>query len=63
MRCASRPTWCSRRRSYPEKQGEVTHPDGRVQHVRRGVRHVGETRDELYVLEELMNLIGAAVLS
>ncbi len=47
--------------SYPEKEGEVTHPDGRVQRVRRGVRHVGETRDERQVLEDLMNRIGAAV--
>jgi NADH-quinone oxidoreductase subunit G len=46
---------------YPEKQGEVTHPDGRVQHVRRGVRHVGETRDERQVLEDLASRIRAAV--
>ena len=47
--------------AYPEKEGEVTHPDGRVQRVRRGVRHVGETRDELQVLEDLMSRIGLAV--
>ncbi len=47
--------------SYPEKQGEVTHPDGRVQRVRRGVRHVGQTRDELQVLEDLASRIGMAV--
>jgi NADH-quinone oxidoreductase subunit G len=47
--------------SYPEKEGEVTHPDGRVQRVRRGVRHVGETRDERHVLEDLASRIGAAV--
>jgi NADH-quinone oxidoreductase subunit G len=46
---------------YPEKQGEVTHPDGRVQRVRRGVRHVGETREELQVLEDLASRIGTAV--
>jgi NADH-quinone oxidoreductase subunit G len=47
--------------SYPEKEGSVTHPDGRVQRVRRGVRHVGRTRDELQVLDELMSLIAVAV--
>ncbi len=47
--------------SYPEKQGEVTHPDGRVQRVRRGVRHVGQTRDELGVLADLTSRIEAMV--
>ncbi|HEY2282903.1 MAG TPA: NADH-quinone oxidoreductase subunit NuoG [Solirubrobacteraceae bacterium] len=47
--------------AYPEKEGEITHPDGRVQRVRRGVRHVGQTRDELWVLEDLMGRIGAMV--
>jgi NADH-quinone oxidoreductase subunit G len=47
--------------AYPEKEGEVTHPDGQVQRVRRGVRHVGQTRDETLVLVELMDHIGAAV--
>jgi NADH-quinone oxidoreductase subunit G len=47
--------------AYPEKEGEVTHPDGRVQRVRRAVRHIGETRDERHVLDELMSRIGAAV--
>ncbi|MFI4993774.1 MAG: NADH-quinone oxidoreductase subunit NuoG [Solirubrobacterales bacterium] len=47
--------------AYPEKEGTVTHPDGRVQRVRRAVRHVGETRDELQVLGELASLIGLAV--
>jgi NADH-quinone oxidoreductase subunit G len=47
--------------AYPEKEGEVTHPDGLLQRVRRGVRHVGQTRDETQVLVELMDHIGAAV--
>jgi NADH-quinone oxidoreductase subunit G len=47
--------------SYPEKEGSVTHPDGRVQRVRRAVRHVGQTRDELHVLNELTGLIAVAV--
>ncbi len=47
--------------AYPEKEGEVTHPDGRMQRVRRGVRHVGQTRDEQQVLHELASRIGVAV--
>jgi NADH-quinone oxidoreductase subunit G len=47
--------------AYPEKKGTVTHPDGRVQHVRRAVRHLGETRDECAVLSELASRIGAVV--
>jgi NADH-quinone oxidoreductase subunit G len=46
---------------YPEKEGTVTHPDGRVQRVRRAVRHIGETRDERHVLDELASRIGLAV--
>ncbi len=48
---------------YPEKEGAVTHPDGRVQRVRRAVAHVGETRDELSVLEHLASRVGLAVAS
>jgi NADH-quinone oxidoreductase subunit G len=47
--------------AYPEKEGTVTHPDGRIQRVRRAVRHIGETRDELWVLEDLMSRLGAMV--
>jgi NADH-quinone oxidoreductase subunit G len=47
--------------SYPEKEGSVTHPDGRVQRVRRGVRHVGQTRDERQVLDELASRIRVTV--
>ena len=39
--------------AYPEKEGAVTHPDGRVQRVRRAVRHLGEIRDESQLLDEL----------
>jgi NADH-quinone oxidoreductase subunit G len=46
---------------YPEKEGTLTHPDGRVQRLRRAVRHVGETRDDRRVLDELTDRIGAAV--
>jgi NADH-quinone oxidoreductase subunit G len=49
--------------AYPEKEGTVTHPDGRTQRVRRAVRHLGETRDERQVLDELASRIGVAVAS
>jgi NADH-quinone oxidoreductase subunit G len=45
--------------AYPEKEGTVTHPDGTVQRVRRAARHIGQTRDERQVLEELALRIGA----
>jgi NADH-quinone oxidoreductase subunit G len=49
--------------AYPEKEGTVTHPDGRVQRVRRAVRHLGEIQDERQVLAELANRIGSLVAS
>ncbi|MGH2912593.1 MAG: molybdopterin-dependent oxidoreductase [Solirubrobacteraceae bacterium] len=47
--------------AYPEKEGTVTHPDGRPQRVRRAVRHLGEIRDERQVLDELASRVGLAV--
>ncbi|MGC2374685.1 MAG: molybdopterin-dependent oxidoreductase, partial [Solirubrobacteraceae bacterium] len=47
--------------AYPEKEGAVTHPDGRIQRVRRAVRHIGQTRDESRVLDELASRIALAV--
>jgi NADH-quinone oxidoreductase subunit G len=47
--------------TYPEKEGTVTHPDGRIQRVRRAVRHIGETHDGRGVLDDLASRIGAAV--
>jgi NADH-quinone oxidoreductase subunit G len=47
--------------AYPEKEGTVTHPDGRLQRVRRAVGHLGETRDEQRVLVDLTERIGLAV--
>ncbi len=44
--------------TYPEKEGTVTHPDGRVQRLRPAVRHLGETRAEWQVLAELTRRIG-----
>ncbi len=43
--------------AYPEKEGTVTHPDGREQRVRRAVRHLGEIRDERQVLDELASRV------
>jgi NADH-quinone oxidoreductase subunit G len=47
--------------AYPEKEGTVTHPDGTQQRLRRAVRHLGDTRDERQVLEELAIRVGAGV--
>jgi NADH-quinone oxidoreductase subunit G len=49
--------------AYPEKEGTVTHPDGREQRVRRAVRHLGEIRDERQVLDELTSRVALAVVS
>ena len=38
---------------YAEKEGTVTHPDGRVQRVRQALGHAGESRPGWWVLEEL----------
>jgi NADH-quinone oxidoreductase subunit G len=46
---------------YPEKEGTITHPDGTVQRVRRAAGHIGQTRDERQVLEELALRVGAGV--
>jgi NADH-quinone oxidoreductase subunit G len=39
--------------SYAEKEGTVTHPDGRVQRVRQAVGHPGQVRPGWAVLAEL----------
>jgi NADH-quinone oxidoreductase subunit G len=49
--------------AYPEKEGTVTHPDGRLQRVRRAARHLGGIRDERHVLDELASRIGMTVAS
>jgi NADH-quinone oxidoreductase subunit G len=45
--------------SYAEKEGTVTHPDGRLQRVRRAVAHVGSRRAEWRILAELAARLGA----
>jgi NADH-quinone oxidoreductase subunit G len=45
---------------YPEKEGTITHPDGRLQRVRQALGHAGEVRAGWWVLEELCAELGAA---
>src|SRR5260370_490547 len=44
--------------AYAEKEGTVTHPDGRLQRVRQAVAHAGARREELGVLVTLATLLG-----
>jgi len=44
--------------AYPEKEGTVVHPDGRLQRLRPAVAHLGSTRAEWQVLAELSRRIG-----
>ncbi|HYN91577.1 MAG TPA: NADH-quinone oxidoreductase subunit NuoG [Thermoleophilaceae bacterium] len=45
---------------YPEKEGTVTHPDGRVQRVRQALGQAGEVRAGWSVLVELCERLGAS---
>jgi NADH-quinone oxidoreductase subunit G len=45
--------------SYAEKEGTVTHPDGRVQRVRRAIAEAGETRPGWRVIAELSLRLGS----
>jgi NADH-quinone oxidoreductase subunit G len=44
---------------YAEKEGTVTHPDGRIQRVRQALGHPGDTRAGWSVLAELCERLGA----
>jgi NADH-quinone oxidoreductase subunit G len=44
--------------SYAEKEGTVTHPDGRLQRLRRSIAHQGETQAEWAVLTEVARRLG-----
>jgi NADH-quinone oxidoreductase subunit G len=44
--------------AYAEKEGTVTHPDGRLQRLRPGVPHPGQARPIWQVLVELSTLLG-----
>ena len=43
---------------YPEKEGTVTHPDGRLQRVRQALGHAGEVRPGWQVLHDLCERLG-----
>jgi NADH-quinone oxidoreductase subunit G len=47
--------------SYAEKEGTVTHPDGRVQRVRQALGHPGQVRAGWSVLAELCARLDAPV--
>ncbi|HEV7774121.1 MAG TPA: NADH-quinone oxidoreductase subunit NuoG [Conexibacter sp.] len=47
--------------SYAEKEGTVTHPDGRLQRLRPGIGHPGAVRAEWSVLAELERRVRAGV--
>jgi NADH-quinone oxidoreductase subunit G len=44
--------------SYPEKEGTVTHPDGRLQRLRPAIGRPGSVRPEWSVLAELAERLG-----
>jgi NADH-quinone oxidoreductase subunit G len=44
---------------YAEKEGTVTHPDGRLQRVRQALGHAGESRPGWWVLEDLCGRLDA----
>ena len=47
--------------SYPEKEGTLTHPDGRLQRLRPAIGRPGEVHAEWRVLAELGSLLGLAL--
>ena len=47
--------------SYAEKEGTVTHPDGRLQRLRPAIGHPGEVRAEWQVLAEIAHRLGLDV--
>jgi NADH-quinone oxidoreductase subunit G len=44
--------------AYPEKEGTIVHPDGRIQRLRPAVAKLGESRAEWQILAELASRIG-----
>jgi NADH-quinone oxidoreductase subunit G len=47
--------------SYAEKEGTMTHPDGRLQRLRQAIGHPGEVRQPALVLAELCTRLGTEV--
>jgi NADH-quinone oxidoreductase subunit G len=46
---------------YPEKEGTITHPDGRLQRVRQALGRANEVRPAWHVLADLCERVGAGV--
>jgi NADH-quinone oxidoreductase subunit G len=46
---------------YAEKEGTVTHPDGRLQRARQALGHPDQARAGWWVLAELCELVGAGL--
>jgi NADH-quinone oxidoreductase subunit G len=44
--------------SYAEKEGTITHPDGRLQRLRPAIGHPGATRSEWSVIADLARRVG-----
>jgi NADH-quinone oxidoreductase subunit G len=44
--------------SYAEKEGTITHPDGRLQRLRPAIGHPGSTRSEWSVIADLARRVG-----
>jgi NADH-quinone oxidoreductase subunit G len=44
--------------SYAEKEGTLTHPDGRLQRLRAAIGHPGDVRAEWSVISELARRVG-----
>jgi NADH-quinone oxidoreductase subunit G len=47
--------------TYAEKEGTVTHPDGRLQRVRQALGHSGDVRAGWSVLDDLCERLGAGI--
>jgi NADH-quinone oxidoreductase subunit G len=47
--------------SYAEKEGTLTHPDGRVQRLRPAIGHPGATRAEWSILADLAKRLGTGL--
>jgi NADH-quinone oxidoreductase subunit G len=44
--------------AYPEKEGTITHPDGRLQRLRQAIAHPGEVQPQAAVLVNLIDALG-----